>query len=755
MNDKDDNFKLDQSAQALFKQLEGIDDTYRVDESGASQSSLIDLLNQQTKLLDHYRKLLADATCLFAGIIKSSSSTSTSRDIDHKIQAFLATLKKIAEFPEFNRKIYCRLRGQQYTSDQSGSETYDYELSFNNILLDCQMAQIIEEREKSQGKGLYTKLMDAFQSLSSMNIFNFSIDTGAGGEEDYRKLELNLRLLIKFYKNADQEGFVVLNEYGQPSVNLTLLAAMNKVKPVSLQNLVDKVKPSILGPSPDKGLALFATVYDAILASMNRRKDLKKIPIEVNNAQLLMENLHTDPERTTVVVQISRLVLAKYGSSPRMASEVINSINSAGYVNMRPEVMGSRLSKASDFLELAEQTDNQEDLQSEALHNIEEGLDHLPDEMYDNMSVKGSEASTFNIKGQETKFLLHDKILDFLSFFIRRSSIKKKVQDIANKNVWFDDDDYAVIAKDFTISKDDAVKLISLLRDCFDFNGNFRRSFFEKNIQGFVSCGSKVFEFLWHYLKELPLRNDRVSFLNALQTLVAHLEQPKVALDILLSDIFDRSAKYVNFSDRNAFILATALLCHGKDQYSRRSHIELTPEDVLQTKDELNLETIPAVQEFFDLHHDNIIQKFTLITERLLKASAKENFAENEMQPRFLLYLIREMVIFFSLIGGKSAHAIIRGVIVEFGDPSSAYYKEMKNKENLRHSLQLLQIAARSLLRFAELEDMGLLGKVVSNKDAFVQLYDEPDPLNHVQRVMENIDKDAQNAWQSGKLHRS
>jgi hypothetical protein len=256
MNDKDDNFKLDQSAQVLYKQLEGIDDTFQV----ASQSSLIDLLNQQTKLLDYYRILLADAIYLFAGILKSSYSAKPSQEIDQKIQAFLAALKKIAEFPEFNRKIYCRLRGQQYTSNQLGSETYDYELSFNNILLDCQMAQIIEERVKTQSKGLYIKLMDAFQSLSVMNIFNFSIDTGAGGEEDYRKIETTLRLLIKFYENPNREGFVVLDEYGQSNINLTLLAAMNKVKPIALQNLVDKIKPLILGPIPDKGLELFATV---------------------------------------------------------------------------------------------------------------------------------------------------------------------------------------------------------------------------------------------------------------------------------------------------------------------------------------------------------------------------------------------------------------------------------------------------------------------------------------------------------------
>ncbi len=736
MQDNGDNFKLDQSAQDLYNQLEGIDKTVRIDASGTSGSSLLNLLNQQTRLLDHYRVLLANATCLFADILKSGTTAPGRKAVHHKIQAFLATLRKIAEFPDFNHKITCRLRGRQYAAEQSGSETYDYELSLSNILLDFRMAQIIEERDKNDGKGLYNKLMTAFQALSSMNIFNFSIDTGTGEDDDYKRIEENLLLLVRYYENPDREGYVVLNEYGQSSVNLTLLAAMNKVKPSALQNLVDKIKPSIIGPAPDEGLALFATVYDAILASLDKREDLNRTPVEVNRTQLLMDNIQADPERAPVIVQISRLVLAKYGSSPRMASEVINSISSAGYINIRPEVMGKRLTRASDFLVLTEK-DDRKTLQSEALQNIEKGLDHLPDEMYDNISVSGVEATTYTSEGQETKFLLNEKILDFLSFFIRRSSIKKKVQDIANKNVWFDDDDYAVIAKDFSITSDAAADLIKLLRDCFDFNGNFRRSFFQKNIEAFVSCGSKVFEFLWQYLKELSLRNDRVSFLNALQTLVTHLDQPTVALNILLSDIFDRSVNNVQFSDRNAFILATALLTPSRSM--GRSHIELTPEDVLRRKEELDPDMIAEVRTFFNQHHDNILLKFRLITERLLTASAQEEFAENEMRPRFLIYLIREMVIFFSLIGGKSAHEIIRGVVLEFGDPASSYYREMKNKENLRHSLQLLQISARSLRRFGDPQDMSLLREVVSNEEAFVQLYDEPDPLNHVQRVMAKI----------------
>jgi hypothetical protein len=437
-------------------------------------------------------------------------------------------------------------------------------------------------------------------------------------------------------------------------------------------------------------------------------------------------------------VQSSRLILAKYGNNPQMASEIISSINSEGYKDIRPVVMGKRLSRATDFLNLAEESGSGDALQSVALRNIEKGLDQLPDEMYDSITIEGSKVSTVGDDGKENGWSLHSMIVDLLSFFKRRSSIKKKVQDIANKNVRFDDDDYAVIAKNFKITREEAAELIDLLRDCFDNNGNFRRNFFEKNIPAFLKHGSKVFSFLWHYLKELNTRKDRVAFLNALQPLATGLEQPQEALAILLSDFFDHSAK-VHFSDRNALILGTVLLRH--DLAPGRGHIELTPEEVLKTGVKLNRDMVAMILTFFEQNHEYLIKKFRNITEMLLKLSTRDNFEEGEIQPRFLLYLIRELVIFLSLTGGKSAQTIIHGVVEEFGEPRSAYYRDMKNKENLRHSLQLLQVAARGLKRFDDPEGISLLCEISSREQGFLDLYDEPDPLNHVQRVMERISR--------------
>ena len=214
MTKKEQDFSLDQSAEDLYKQFAGLDESDRAKIADSSESALMNLLNQQEKLLDYYRLLLSEATCLFAGILNNSRFAALAQETDQKIKIFIATLRKIAKFPEFDGLIYCRLRGQQRPADAAGSETYDYELSFNKILLDYQIAQLIEEREKSHGKAIYGKLLEAFQALSNMNIFNFAIDIGDGTDEDYENIEKSLRTLMRFYgQDSYEEGFVVL-EFG-------------------------------------------------------------------------------------------------------------------------------------------------------------------------------------------------------------------------------------------------------------------------------------------------------------------------------------------------------------------------------------------------------------------------------------------------------------------------------------------------------------------------------------------------------------
>ncbi len=735
MGKKDENFELDRSAENLYKQFTGIDDKDRAHEQ--APSALIHLLRQEEKLLDYYRLLLAEATTLFVGILANSRFTALAKENEQKIKVLIATLKRITKFPKLKGKILCRLRGQQCPDGKIGSDLYDYELSLGNFLLDFQVAQIVAEREKAHGTSIYAKLMEAFQALSTMQIFNFSIDLGAGTDEDYQALESTIHKLVHFYADQDKENdFLIHDEYDQPHINLTLLAATNNVKPAALQNLVNKLKPRLLGNPPDPQLGSFTTAYEAIFASPRNRELLKKMPIEINNVQWLTQKLRTSPEETAEAVQVSRFILAKYGSNPRMAAEVIASVNSDGYTDIHTEVMGNRLSKASDFLNLAEENANKATLQGEALQNIEDGMDQVPDAVYDKINIQDGNASTVNEEGKKTSWSIHDKILGLLTFFKQRSTTKKKVREIANRKVMFDSEDYAVIARNFKISEQEASHLLDLLKSCFDDFGHFRRAFFEKNIPDFVQYGSKVFEFLWHYLKELPARNDRVAFLNALQPLVAELTQPQKALKILLADVFNRSAA-IKYSDRNGLILATMLLRHNSRQV--RSQIELTPEEVLKGQQGLNQTMVKEVLRFLDQNQEYVIQKFRSTTESLLRVSAQEEQSSEEMLPRFLLFLQREMVIFLALVGGKPAQAIILGVVQEFGNPDSNYYQAMSRKDNLRYSLQLLQVGIRCLRRFDDPQTPALIDVIVSRARDFIFLCEDPAHHAYVKSVIERI----------------
>ncbi len=730
----DNIFQLDDSALKLYGQFAGIDGT---DHAGQNiTSGLLEYLNQEEKVLDYYRLLLAQATCLFSEILINSSFASLQDENRQKIKLFVDFLRRIAKAPKFDGKISCRLRGQQCPSQKIGSETYDYELSFGNFLLDYQVAQAIEQREGKKGAAIYTKLMDSFKAMSVMELFNFSIDYGDGGDDDYRKIEHTIEHLVHYYaKKNTKDWFVVHDEYGQPNVNLTMLAATNRVKSAALQNLVNKIKPMLL-KDPSGELSRFTTVYDVILASKNYREQLKKMPIEVNNVQWLTQGLEEQPEQKAKAVKISRLVLAEYGSNPKMASEVMASINSDGYTDIRPDLMGKRLSLASKFIDLAEQSDQQDELPAEALKSIELGLENLSDEIFDNISIENDQVSSVDEKGHQTKWSIHDKILGLLSFFKQRSTTKKKVRDITNKDVIFGSEDYSVIARNFRITELEASHLIDLLRGCFDDNGRFRRAYFEKNIPQFIQYESKVFEFLWHYLKELSTRQDRVSFLNALQILVARLTRPQDALKILIGDIFNRTPA-VNFSDRNGLILATILL-RSKNR-EERSNVELTPEEVLLVRKGLKSEMVEVAVAFLEKNQENVIQKVRKITQELFAASVKENFQEEEMQPHFLIYLLRELVIFLALVGDDSSRAIIYGLIKEFGDPESSYYTGMKDKSNIRHSLLLLQVATRTLQRFNDPQADDLLDEISHKEEQFVNLLSHPSHLGNVQRVMTKI----------------
>ncbi len=733
---KKTNFSLDASASELYAQLSGIDTTRRILDPPPQESSLLDLLGAEEQWLDRHRLTLTEICWLLADILHKTSLPSLGHS-DNQDKTLWAAIKQLSGCQHFDGTISIRYRGCGFPGQDAVQEQCDYEVSSGNLLLDLQVAETMAKRMAGQpGSALPGRLLAAFKGFSAQGINHLHLDSKIGSENDKANLLASLHALTRYYRETGQKSsdYIVRDEYNLPNPNLTLLAAINRVKPAAIQKLVTEITPMLFGPEPKEALAGFPTVFNAIFAFPKLNAHLGKPALEVNNIQRLMPG-QTDAPDNRNQAMLSRMVISCYGENPRQVAEVLASVSAGGYQNIYMGTLHKRLSLATDFLTKNENTPQPGTVREEALHNIETGLEMIPDDLYESLDIFGPQENATAKAGHPPRhdWSLHKDIFSLLSFFKRRSAIKKKMRDMVRGQVSFEAQDYTVIARNFRITDAQAAHLVQLLNNCFDANGRFRRNAFENNIPAFVQYETKVFEFLWHYLKELVSRDDRVSFLNAMQHLIAQLDRPAEALRILLHDIFNQAHR-VEFSDRNGLLLANILLRTYNQELG--NHIELTPEEVLQVKVGLNQEMIAQALTFLDENQENLFRKLKTIHEELHKTLGHESDATT-IPLHYLTTLERELIIFLALADGPISHKILHGVVKEYGNPDSSIYASLPGPEEAKSFLQLLQVAVRSLKRFAGMEDLLLFTILTDREPRFLALWDNDSHAALVKRVME------------------
>ncbi|MDG4475046.1 hypothetical protein [Thiovibrio frasassiensis] len=737
MQTKKTDFSLDASANELYAQLSGIDTTRRILDPAPQESSLLELLGAEEQWLDRNRLFLIEICWLLADILHKSRQTDPGQSGDQE-KALWTAIKQLSGCPQFDGTISIRYRGSGFPGQDAVQEQCDYEVSSGNLLLDLQVAGSMAKRMAGRpGSALPGQLLAAFKGFSALGINHLHLDSKVGSEEDKASLLDSLRALSRYYREVDQpenSAAIVRDEYNLANPNLTLLATINGVKPAAVQKLVAEIAPMLFGPEAKEALASFPTVFNAIFAFPKLKAQLKKPALEVNNIQRLMPG-QSGARDNRGQAMLSRMAIASYGESPQQVAEVLASVSSGGYQNIYMGTLQKRLTLASDFLNKSKNSPQPGKIQEEALHNIEAGLEMVPDALYESLDIFGSrdESASETAPLPRHDWALHQEIFSLLSFFKRRSVIKQKMRDMVRGQVRFEPQDYAVIARNFRISDSQAAHLVQLLNSCFDDHGRFRRSAFEKNIPQFVQYETKVFEFLWHYLKELVSRDDRVSFLNAMQHLIAKLANPAEALKILLSDIFNQAHR-IGFSDRNGLLLANILIRTYNQELG--NHIELTPEEVLQVKMGLNQEMVAQALAFFAEEQEHLFRKLRTIHEELQKTVRRES-GEAGIPLHYLITLERELIIFLALIGGPASHKILHGVVKEYGNPEAGIYVALPGPEEGKGFLQLLQVAVRGLKRFSEREDLLLFTVLADREPRFLALWDNESHRALVKRVME------------------
>jgi hypothetical protein len=698
-------FNLDKEAADLFKILQGIDTDYGKDW-------LADGLEKFKKIEDQRRALLVDLVRQLSTYLLDAHLYQESMVEEEILSQLDETLVHLAKITPKERNILIRFRGSP--DDPIFSEKNDYEVIYGNTRVD---AGAVFEMIKRSGDGnmrLVDQLNRALTAFSERNIFSLYIKIHGASPKQRSRLHDTLRALVRFQSAAETNTPIVLsreegkeasfplvcNETGMPDITLTLLAVANNLKPQVTTLLVDKVAKSKL---KDR----YVSIYNALFSIEKLKEKLVKPPIEVNNVLWLISDREKE-DVTKEKAAVAKFAIKEAGGSPHMAAKVLKSVYGNDYEKIDSTNLGERLHLSSGLLTSVKKAPENQWLEKEIVDNIETRLEEVRDKVIDDLFVREEMLETTT--GRKTGVLatLHKTLLEAVTFCKRRIETKRKMRNIVYRAINFSMQDFETLAKDFDISIEEARNLIELLKECFDDKGHFIRGAFARILPEFSRYERKIFEFLWHYLREYIQQKDRASYLNSLQLLIAKMQNPKRAVKILLSDFY-KNVKGIVFSDSKVLMLCSLLI---RKYHKELVNMEITPEDVLEVKVGLELGVAKYAAWKIDKDQRDFFEKIQTIHKQLIKGMGTDSGEGTKLPLSFLFSLEREAYILLSLVGGTTARSILLSALREYGDPESIIYKGSETEKNFGLLLQNLRIVIRGLGRIGEPEDISALEEI-------------------------------------------
>ncbi|MDI6798064.1 MAG: hypothetical protein QMD09_14040, partial [Desulfatibacillaceae bacterium] len=648
-----------------------------------------------------------------------------------------------AAMPDSDGRILVRYLGRPRPGN--GATDKDYVILFGNIRLDDAEADDADHRMGAAANKLAKKVAMSFAALAHVRVLNILFALPVWSAKHKEHIERDLASLFGFMaaRNSNQQAgdfHIVLDETRRPDANLSLLAAANSLKPQIADELVKKIRTVMLSAKPGDPIEQFPGIYEAIFGFKKLREQLVHPVIEMDNPRWLIMEQHTktlDP----LMARLVRLALYEFGQKPHRAARMLSCLLADDYGKVDAPALEERLYLITDLISAVNRAmPSANNLRQSALdlifNNLKSRLDLVNDDTYDNLMVKGCFVSALGGGLKDSVQQCDQALVELVEFYQQRSVTREKIKSMLNNPISFDEDDYSAVARDFSISNQDARQLVSLLQSCFDAQGRFVRRAFEKNIPAFAAHERKVFEFLWHFLKDLVNRQDRIALLNALQLLIDRIQQPFGAILVLFED-FVHDPLAVTFTDRNALMLITLLL----RKYNKELHndIEVTPEEVLLVWEGLNPQAVEYAKGLIERERLVFLQKVRTI-HHMLKDALDPKAGAAAMPVRYIITLEREIYILLSLLGGETACSILKSALGEYSDPASEVYSLKHSSQNLSTLLQICQVVVRGLSRASDPQDLSLLKALADREQAFMDLSNDSRHADQVRRLVKWAD---------------
>jgi len=742
MENKD--IQIDSAAQSLYADLGGIEERRLKGVSFDQADRLAQGLQEEQRQYDALRSWMSRLVYQISVCLQQLdvSKGGAEKILFAELERILRIFRKSQHI---GKSVLIRYRGASQNPD--AMKKGDYEIIFGNIMLSYEVAQTMSKRRGVDVSELTDRMEKSFEALWTQGITNIFLKIPRQAN-DLKRLLASLKIIVCFYE-AQQKNtpltFVrggkpvnynpVNNEFNMPDPNLTLLAILNGLPSEKLQSIVQKIDQWMQKSASSRTSLRFASVYDAIFSFKKFQKKIIQPPIEVNNIKWMIM-YKEEKQLSKKKAQVARLAMDQTGGSTVQTSRVLRGVYGDDYARIDSQQVAERLQMTSQLLDNIEEKEEGKEIETEVLDNVEKRLGKVSDTVFDNLDMIGNEIQDTSPKKESFIGKINNKIAGMVGFYKRRSVTKKKMTEMVHQAIDFNKQDFKTLARDFNVTVEEAKNLIQLLKQCFDENGNFRRSIFVNIIPDLDLYERRIFDFLWHNVKEALHQKDRPAFLECLQLLVERLKQPKNSMSVLLEDIA-KNANVVRFADQKAFMLSNRLV---RSKSQEIVSYQITPEDVLMADKSLMRQITNYAAWKMDRNQEKFFEKIRTIHHRLLQNLDGENEDTRLLGIRELLVLEREAYIFFALVGGNTGRSVLLSALKEYGNPESEIYQMISSQMYLADLLQLLKIIVRGIGRHIDSTESDILGPVRTRLGLFSQMTSTIHEKDIIQQIQVHIE---------------
>jgi hypothetical protein len=725
------NINLDNSAEELYAQLGGVEVQKLEKLKFSGTDRLEEGLREERRRYDALLNLIVNLVYQVSICLNRNEATSK-KELENTIfpqieRIFNALIKS----PQVGNAALIRYKGA-FGGDQIDNKT-DYEILTGDISIDADVVRAIAKGQGKDPSQVLEKLNRGFETFWNRSINNFLLKIPKDKQE-LNRLLMSLQFAARYFAAVETNSPITIfmggkplsippihNENNIPDLNLTLLSVLNGLQPQTMQAMVHKVDSLIRETEKKAKKFQFTSVYDAILNIKRFRSRLNPSPIEVNNIKWLMVSDEQAPV-SDQMANVARLVMDSSGGSSTQTARLLKSVYGEDYAKIDSQQIAERLHLTSGLLDTIDEKssdkEKKKEIKTEVLNNVETRLNKVNEDVFDNMRIEGNRIKAYS-PGKST-FIekVHHKVLNLVTFQKNRTETKKKMTQMIHRVIDFDKQDFETLAEDFKVTVDDAKALVNTLKGCFDKSGNFSKSAFNRIIPDLERYERRIFDFLWHNLKESLHQNDRTAFLDSLQILVDRLKQPKNSLSVLMEDLYENPS-VIRFADHKAFMLGNRLVrSYSKEILS----YQITPEDILLSDKGIDQKITRYAAWKIDRNQDKFFEKIRTIHRRLLETLASSEDQQQLIDVQDLLMLEREAYIFMALVGGNTSKSILLSALKEYGHPESDLYQLRRSQKHMADLLQLLKVVIRGTGRVGDSNEAILIDHVIRGLDVFSQL---------------------------------